>query len=85
MIRGSLVSTIGRPGVAAAYVWLTFSLAGIVFVQGFLFGAFYSGSGRSVNWIDIHGILGQVSGLIALALVVLAFMARFPSKLRAGW
>ena len=77
------MSSIGRPRVAAAYVWLTFLVAGVVFVQGFLFGAFYSGRGK--DYIDVHGILGEVSGNVTIFLVILAFLARFPRELRVGW
>jgi len=75
--------TIGRPRVAFAYVWLTFLIAGLVFLQGFLFGAFYSEGNR--DYMDIHRLVGEYSGNVTILLVVLAFLARFPGELRIGW
>ena len=60
--------TIGRPRLTVAYVWITFLVTAAVFVQGFLFGAFYSGRGS--DYIDIHGILSEISGYVTIILVV---------------
>jgi hypothetical protein len=77
------MSTIGRPRVAVAYIWITFFVSGTVFIQGFLFGAFYSG--RGADYIQFHGWVGEDAAFITIVLVVLAFWARFPGELRVGW
>ncbi len=59
---------VGRPQLARAYVWLTFLVAGVVFVQGLLFGAFYS-EGDSA-FIDAHGIVGELSGYFAILVLI---------------
>lgn len=76
--------SVGRPQIARVYVWLTFLVAGVVFVQGFLFGAFYSE--RDSVFIDAHGIVGELSGYFGiLVLIPLAFRAQFPRETRIGW
>ena len=56
----------------------------IVFVQGALFGAFYSEGKEGL--LDAHGIEGELTGYIAIVVLIpLAFMARFPKELRIGW
>ena len=78
------MQTIGRPRLAIAYTWITALLTLVVFVQGFLFGAFYSERNR--DFIDIHGLEGEFSGfIIVVVLIPLALAARFPRELRMGW
>ena len=55
-----------------------------VVVQGFLFSAFYSGEGAAYR--DAHGVYGSLIGLILLVILIpLAFLAKFPGRMRFGW
>lgn len=76
--------TIGRRRVALTFAWLIALVTLLVVVQGFLFAGFYSEGER--GFIDIHGILGQLIGLVLLVILIpLAFLARFPRGMRIGW
>ena len=76
--------TIGRPKVARAYAWLIALTPLVIVVQGILFGGFYSRT--EVDFLDAHGMLGEISGgIILIILTPLAFLARFPRRLGLGW
>ena len=76
--------TIGRPKVARAYAWLIVLTPLAVIVQGILFAGFYSEAEKGL--LDAHGMFGQILGIaIVVILTPLAFLARFPRRLRSGW
>ena len=76
--------TIGRPKVARAYAWLIVLVPLAVIVQGALFAGFYSEAEGGL--LDAHGLFGEIMGIaILIILTPLAFLARFPRRLRVGW
>ena len=76
--------TIGRPKVARTYAWLMVLVPLAVIVQGILFAGFYSeAEGRLM---DAHGLFGEILGIVILVILTpLAFLARFPRRMRVGW
>ena len=75
------MSTIGRPRVARAYIWLTALVTLFVFIQGGLIGAWLYKPAES--WIlDTHGTVGSVVGFVAIMPFLLALSARFPRELK---
>ena len=76
--------TIGRQRVARAYAWLIVLAALVVILQGIMFGGFHSGKGA--DFLEAHGIIGEVSGIVVLVvLTALGCLARFPKEWRIGW
>ena len=74
---------IARRRVPVAYTLLMGIATIEVVLQGFLFSGFYEG-GRP-GFLDTHGLVGSIAGMVVLLLIPVGIIAGFPRMLRIGW
>ena len=74
---------IGRPFLAKLYAVIVSLTTLAIILQAVLFGGFYQDLSPDSIWLNLHGIVGNVTALLViLILTPLSYLARFPANIR---